>query len=346
MSELLGKSPYEKRDDEMFIKEMNHLTTHHMDGCEPFRRIWDHWSKSKAISDFPFLHVGLFKELSLVNRNVDVKKERVLYSSSTSGISSKIQLDAHSSKLQAYSSSKILENFLGTKKRPLLVLDSVQSLRQRGSVSARIAAAMSLKFLAKDMVFLLVDHEKPAIKFESLRQILLQEDELIVYGFSWILWVAWASQSFPDDIVELLKGKTISFIHSGGWKRLENEKVNQKTFDTRLLNGLSNDSLVVDYYGLVEQIGIIYPQCEHGYRHVPVWADIIIRDIYSQQPITDVVGQIQLLNVITWGAPYHSVLTEDIGIIVSGPCKCGRSGKKFKLNGRIPKAELRGCANV
>ena len=46
------------------------------------------------------------------------------------------------------------------------------------------------------------------------------------------------------------------------------------------------------------------------------------------------------------GAPYFSVLTEDLGRIVPGDCACGRSGRRFELLGRVPKAEIRGCANV
>jgi Acyl-protein synthetase, LuxE len=55
---------------------------------------------------------------------------------------------------------------------------------------------------------------------------------------------------------------------------------------------------------------------------------------------------LQLLNVLAHGAPYHSVLTEDLGRLAEGQCPCGRPGRRFQLLGRVPKAELRGCANV
>jgi hypothetical protein len=57
-------------------------------------------------------------------------------------------------------------------------------------------------------------------------------------------------------------------------------------------------------------------------------------------------GMLQLLNPLAYGAPYHSVLTEDLGRIIPGTCACGRAGRQFELLGRVPKAELRGCANV
>jgi len=228
----------------------------------------------------------------------------------------------------------------------LLILDSVKSLRQRGSVSAKIAAAMSLKQFATDMIFILENDNPASLKLDILESVLRSHDTFIVYGFSWMMWLAWGNAKFTKKIKTLLKGKTIKFVHSGGWKKLEAEKVDQKLFKEGLLSNLSGESIVLDYYGLVEQIGIVYPICEGGWRHVPVWADILIRDSYSLESLVGSIGQIQLMNSISWGAPYHNVLTEDLGLISEYPCDCGRSGKRFQLHGRIPKAEMRGCANV
>ena len=103
---------------------------------------------------------------------------------------------------------------------------------------------------------------------------------------------------------------------------------------------------MTDFYGLVEQVGLIYPLCEAGFRHVPVWADAYVRDSLSMQAIEGTPGQLQLVNVISFGAPYHSVLTEDMATMAAGDCDCGRVGKRFQLIGRMPQAEMRGCANV
>jgi hypothetical protein len=52
------------------------------------------------------------------------------------------------------------------------------------------------------------------------------------------------------------------------------------------------------------------------------------------------------MNVLAYGAPYHNILTEDLGQIELGSCPCGREGKRFTLLGRLPNADVRGCANV
>lgn len=347
MSTLLSMATYGTRDDSLFIKEMNALTVHHIKGSREYSAICTNWQEASKVEDLPFLHVGLFKHLNLKTISENIIHQRTLHSSSTSGISSKIFLDKKSASLHSKSAKKILEDFLGSEKRPLLVIDSVKSLYRRGDLNARVAAALSLKTLSSEIYFLLDNAEVPeSMKWDLFLKILKEKDNLLVYGFSWILWLAWAKQEFPREIKNALSGKKIHFVHSGGWKKLESIKVDRAKFNERLLFELNPSSMVLDYYGLVEQVGMVYPLCEYGFRHVPVWADVIIRDTYTLRSLIDQPGQIQLLNTLAFGAPYHSILTEDIGKIVPSPCDCGRSGKKFQLMGRIPKAELRGCANV
>lgn len=347
MSRLLARDVYSERDDVLFLEEMNALTRRHMEGCAAFARIRGGWKPAARIEDIPFVHVGLFKRMELKTEGEDVVFKRIVQSSSTSGVSSHIALDEKSSQDQSESVRKILADFIGTGKRPLLILDSVKSLRRRGALSARIAAAMSLQPLASDVQFLLDDPENPeSMKWDALNCALKNNEELIVYGFSWILWLAWGAKTFPDGVRTALKKTKISFVHSGGWKKLEAIRLDAVTFNTALLRSSRVGSKVVDFYGLVEQMGIIYPLCEHGSRHVPVWADVIVRDSYTLQPLHGKMGQLQLLNTISYGAPYHSVLTEDIGRTIPGDCPCGRTGRRFEFIGRVPKAEVRGCANV
>jgi hypothetical protein len=72
----------------------------------------------------------------------------------------------------------------------------------------------------------------------------------------------------------------------------------------------------------------------------------LVRDSWTLESLVGEPGQLQLMNTLARGAPYHNVLTEDLGRIVPGNCPCGRSGTRFELLGRVPKAEVRGCANV
>lgn len=348
MSVLLDRSPYSERDDAAFLSELLKLTRHHLDGCPEYARIWPGWNKSADIADFPFLHVGTFKAVHFLTSGTGLKHQRVLKSSATSsGISSQIMLDQRSTELQARSSNAILADFLGQEQRPLLVLDSIATLRSGAEVSARIAAALSLKPLSSDIVFLLNDASDPSsMKWDQLLRVLQTHDSILVYGFTYMLWSAWADATIPAEVHAALKGKRIAFVHSGGWKKLENISVSREHFDAALTRDLDSHSQVLDFYGLVEQVGVVYPLCSAGFRHVPVWADVLIRDPWTLAPLTDSEGQMQLINLLAWGAPYHNVLTEDLGRIIPGPCPCSRKGKRFEFLRRMPKAEMRGCANV
>jgi len=345
---LITEQPYGPRSEADFLAEMNVLTRSHLDGCPEYARIWSGFQQAEHVAELPFLHVGLFKHITFKTHTEGIRHERTLKSSATtSGVSSLITLDQTSSQLQSASTLAILENFVGDAVRPLLILDSSRSLIARGEISARIAAAMSLRPLASEMYFLLQDaDDQTSIKWDLIAEQLSQHDDLLVYGFTWILWLAWAAAEMPAEVRKLLQGKRIHFVHSGGWKKLEDIQVGQKTFDSKVLEGLHPESRVIDFYGLVEQVGIIYPLCEQGYRHPPTWADVLVRDPWTLEPLSGKPGQLQLMNTLAHGAPYHNVYTEDLGRIVPGDCPCGRSGKRFELLGRVPKAEVRGCSNA
>lgn len=349
MNHLLDtNAPFAPREEPDFLAAMNAVSAHHHAHCPEYARIWPRQAPAESLAALPWLHVGLFKRIDLVSRADDLDHERTLNSSATSGGSaSRITLDRGSSERQAASSAAILGNFLGQDRCPLLVLDSARSLIARGAVSARIAAALSLRPLASDLHFLLGEADDPtSVNWDLLATQLEQHPKLRIYGFTWMLWQALGALELPAPVRKLMAGRTVQFVHSGGWKKLEAMKVDRDQFDGRLLGRSGNDSRVIDFYGLVEQVGIVFPLCEAGFRHAPRWADVLVRDPWTLEPLVGETGLLQLMNTLPLGAPYHNVLTEDLGRIAPGECPCGRAGTRFVLEGRVPSAEIRGCANV
>jgi hypothetical protein len=348
MSTLLKCAPFAARDETVFLAEMNQLCRWHLAGCPEYRRVWPDWSEARRAEDLPYLHVGVFKHGLWKTVAPGIAHQRTLRSSSTTGASaSRIALDERSSELQARSSSAILGELLGQGLRPVVILDDARSLRQRGEASARVTAAMSLRPWASEMHFLLDEAESPeSLRWERLAAVLTRHRRLLVYGFTWMLWRGWASASIPTEVRRQLAGTEVHFIHSGGWKKLEAARVGREQFDAALLATVGTGSKVIDYYGLVEQVGVVFPLCEAGCRHVPRWAGVIVRDAWTLESLEARAGLLQFMNVLSWGAPYHSVLTEDLGQLVPGECPCGRLGPRFELLGRVPRAEMRGCANV
>lgn len=348
MSELLQQPPFAGRDDALLLREMNALTQWHLQGCPEYRAVWPEWQAADSLAALPFLHVGLFKQHAWRTAGSGIVHQRLLKSSSTSNAgASQIVLDERSSALQAQSSAAILRDLLGDAQRPLLILDSASSLRQRGEVSARVTAAMSLHPLASEVNFLLAGSDAvESLNWTKLVEVCSRHRELLVYGFTWMLWLAWAKGEIPANAREALERTRVHFVHSGGWKKLDSLSVDRAQFDTALLATVGSGSAVLDFYGLVEQVGVIYPLCQAGFRHVPRWAAVLVREPWTLAPLTGTSGLLQLMNGLAWGAPYHNVLSEDLGTLVEGPCPCGRLGQRFHLIGRVPKAEVRGCANV
>jgi hypothetical protein len=345
ISAALKGKPFEMRDNDQFLTEMINITRHHFRGCPEYRRISKGWEEIDRIEKLPFVHVGLFKRVLLRTEGDGIEHGRLLHSSSTSGTgASQIALDRQSSELHKSSVQAILRDFVGDLAAPLLLLDRGESLRHR-EVSARMAAGLSLLSISTSM-HMVLEGEQDSIDWSLVERVLASTENVFVYGFTSLLWKAWAMGRIPQSLRNLLLQKRGCFFHSGGWKKLQDEKVGNEQFDAALLCTVGPGSRVIDFYGLVEQVGIIYPLCPFGFRHVPVWAEALVRDPLTHDVCIDRPGQLQLMNTLAWGAPYHNVLTEDLARLVPGSCPCGRSGNRFVLIGRMPKVELRGCANV
>jgi len=124
---------------------------------------------------------------------------------------------------------------------------------------------------------------------------------------------------------------------------------------------------VIDLYGFTEQGGMIYPTCEAGNRHTPIWCEmiyptceagnrhtpiwceVIVRHQTSLEPLgSGESGLMQFITPIQTSYPGHSVLTEDIGQIIGvDDCPCGRRGTTFRITGRANLAtEVRGCGDI
>ena len=172
-----------------------------------------------------------------------------------------------------------------------------------------------------------------------------KDEPILLFGFTFMVW-----QHFYKELLRTGYHPDLSrgiLIHGGGWKKLLSESVSQEEFKQRLKE-VCGIQYVHDYYGMVEQTGTIYMECEQGHLHASVFSDIIIRkaEDFSAAPIGQP-GIVQVLSVLPQSYPGHSLLTEDEGILLGeDDCPCGRLGKYFKITGRIKNAEIRGCSDT
>ena len=168
---------------------------------------------------------------------------------------------------------------------------------------------------------------------------------VLVFGFTYMVWkYFYEPLKRSGHMLHLEHG---FLIHGGGWKKLTKEAVSAEKFR----DGLREVCGILDvrnYYGMAEQTGCIYMECECGHLHVSSYSDVLIRNMEDFSCCKNgTEGVIQVLTPMAWSYPGHSVLTEDKGMIVGeDDCPCGRKGKYIKITGRIPKAEIRGCSDT
>lgn len=339
-----------KEKKEQFLSEILwDLTLHHYRQCPQYRRILDAWpfdvSTKVSYRDLPFLPVRLFKEYGLKSvEEQDVVKQ--MTSSGTTGQQvSRIFLDKETATNQTKILTKIVSDFIGTKRLPMIILDTRAILKDRNLFSARGAGILGYSIFGSDKMYAL--DEEMRIDFEALDTFLEKHkgENIFLFGFTFMVW-----QHFYRELVKSGRPLDLSrgiLIHGGGWKKLVDEAVDNATFKAKLKQAC-NLSRVYNFYGMVEQTGTVYMECEHGHLHASVFSDVIIRDPkdFSEAPIGDE-GLIEVVSVLPKSYPGHALLTEDSGrILGEDDCKCGRKGKYFSITGRIKNAEVRGCSDT
>jgi len=352
IEEILNIPPYslDKHDKSGMLNErLRHLTMHHYQHCPEYRRMINATNINidhlPDYTELPFLPVRLFKEFDLMS----IPREEVVKTMTSSGTTgqavSKIYLDKTTAGNQTKALVKIVTNYLGTQRVPMLIIDSPEVLKNRFMFSARGAGIIGFSIFSSKRQYALND--KMELDIEGMKAFLEENKNqpIFLFGFTFMIW-----QHFYKKLVESDFRPDLSngiMIHGGGWKKLTNEQVHPNEFKSRLKD-VCGIRQVYDYYGMVEQTGSICMECPEGHLHAPIFSDVIIRRSadFSRANHGEE-GIIQVVSVLPESYPGHSLLTEDLGLILGeDDCLCGRKGKYFKIKGRIKNAEIRGCSDT
>lgn len=336
----------------LLLAELKDLVISHYERCEMYRNILYALGYSPAtirriekLENIPFLPVRIFKELELKSIP-ESEVFKVMKSSGTTGQQqSKIFLNKETAILQQKVLLRILGDFVGSKRLPMLVIDTPQVIRDRRMFSARGATIMGLDFAAKKMVFAL--NEDMTLNVNVVKNFLEEYggERFLLFGFTFMVW-----QSFFDEIEK--RGVELDcsngyLLTGGGWKKLQSQAVTSEKFKQRgsEVCGLHH---FMDHYSMAEQSGCIYAECENGHLHASVYSDIIVRRTEDFSPCAiGEKGIVQVLSVLPESYPGNSLLTEDEGMVLGeDDCPCGRKGKYIKILGRIKNAEIRGCSDT
>ncbi len=352
---LLSMEPFTEsiETDNLFLDAMSESLIFHYENSERFREfcIKNFFTPHEkfTLNEIPFIPTGIFKKLKLSSVHKD-NIIKIVHSSSTTGNTpSTILIDKITSERQQKIIISILSNFIGKDRKSFFILESKDNVDSGDEMSSRSSAVRGLTPFMKSIDFLL--KTDLSLDFEKLNEIKFQNTtNYAFFGFTWILYLLIEKYQDDQNIQKFFSklNKPI-ILHSGGWKKLQNIKITKTEFNEKVSNFFQTDSSnVIDFYGLVEQLGTIYPDCEYGFKHVPRYSHIIIRDINTLEAVEPGNrGFIQIITPIPHSYPGVSILTDDLGEVVGiDCCKCGRKGICFKFLERLKTADLAGCGDT
>lgn len=351
LNNIIDVAPFSlaKREKAMLYRDALHeLTKHHYANCLEYRRILNTLGYDAAmkhsVEDMPFIPVRLFKdyELSSVEKSQII---RTMSSSGTTGQSvSRIFLDRVTAANQARVLAKIASNFTAAGRLPMLIIDTASAVKDHSMFSARAAGILGFSLLGYDVTYAL--KEDMQLDFDVVEEFCNKhrDEDILLFGLTYIIW-----EYFYKRLAESGKGcnlKNAILIHGGGWKKLDRQAVDNDTFK-RLFGNICGVKRIHNYYGMVEQTGSIFMECEAGYLHSSIFSDVLMRRPDFSVCGMRETGLVQLISLLPLSYPGHIVLSEDIGeIIGEDDCPCARLGRYFKIHGRINNAEIRGCSDT
>ncbi len=352
VTEWLSQDPFgldRTAKEALLSKRMDALTCHHYENCPPYRGIVDALGGLPAATgsslDTPYLPVRLFKDLDL--RSVEAEEVvKTMTSSGTTGQAvSRIYLDRGTATNQTKVLTRLVSTLIGSQRLPMIIIDSEDVVKDRTKFSARGAGILGFSMFARDKVYALDSDMR--LNLDALQAFLAKHEgkPLFAFGFTFMIWQHFYTELARSGVELDLSQATL--IHGGGWKKLAAQAVSTHEFREALrqVSGLRN---IHDYYGMVEQTGSIYLECEQGHLHTSIFSHVVIRRPFDFSPAAvGEQGLIQVLSVLPVSYPGHSLLTEDEGVLLGeDDCPCGRLGKYFAVLGRIKNAELRGCSDT
>jgi phenylacetate-coenzyme A ligase PaaK-like adenylate-forming protein len=346
-----------EQTNQLFLQALQEELVFHYEHNEMYRQFcdrkgFDPHAEISSLETIPPVAVSVFKDLGMGLASVpkeDIKLR--LQSSATSGTPSTIVVDKITSKRQAKAMVKVIQEAIGRERKPFLVMDIDPRSEFRALLGARFAAITGyLNFASKAGYFLKAKDGVSYFDVDAMQEYVATipaDQPVVVFGFTYILYSNVLKAIREKGItISLPKGSKI--IHIGGWKKLESEKISKELFNQQLAECFGIEPVdVIDIYGFTEQMGLNYPDCPCGCKHESSYVKVLVRDVVTNEVLpAGEEGKLEFITPVPHSYPGNLVLTDDLGMIIDGECPYGRAGKRFKILGRLKKAEIRGCGDI
>ncbi|MDP1580157.1 MAG: hypothetical protein Q8M02_07755 [Candidatus Didemnitutus sp.] len=354
VAQLLTEAPFgltQGEKEARLLPALDELTREHYARCAEFRRVVEvvfgglSTLPYATMAELPFIPVSLFKRFEL--RSVPPEETfRVLTSSGTTGQAvSRVVLDRDTATHQAHALVRIMQQFVGKQRLPMVILDHPGVIKDRASFSARGAGILGMMQFGRQPLYAF--REDMSFDFEGVGKYLAAHagQPVLFFGFTFMAWEH-GVRALRERNLRLNAANGV-LIHSGGWKKLEAARVDAATFATGARETLGVGQ-VINFYGMVEQVGSVFFENKLGALQAPVFADVIVRDPFTLKPLpAGQRGLVQVISILPHSYPGHSLLTEDLGEwIATDQPETGLGGRSFLVHGRAPRSEIRGCSET
>ncbi|MBQ7635779.1 MAG: acyl-protein synthetase, partial [Lachnospiraceae bacterium] len=217
LEEVLQIPPYSLKREEkekLLTARLLELTEHHRRSCPEYAHLLKALSyreeKIHTYADLPFLPVRLFKEVSLKS----VPQEDIVKTMTSSGTSgqgvSKIYLDRETASAQQKALVKIVSNFTGSGRMPMIILDCPSVIKNRAMFSARGAGILGFSIFGAKKIYAFDDDMALNVKEISAFLEKFQGQKILLFGFTYMIW-----QYFYKKLVDLGKSETPIDLSNG-----------------------------------------------------------------------------------------------------------------------------------
>lgn len=347
--------PYDSMLDEDFLLSMREITAWHMENSLFYRKLAELENftpakiKTKAdLAKIPAVLAHFFKEHEVLS----VPREDValhLTSSGTTGQKSQVFFDNWSIKAPQTMLDRIFEHYgwVTPDQKVNYLLYTYET--EEGS---KLGTAYTDHYLCK---YAPADEVSIALR--------LQGDGSHNFDFSGVLAALRRFETaglpvrifgFPAFLAETLErmdklGLTLK-LHpeslvflGGGWKGKASKAIPKKELYAQATRVLGiPDVRLRDGFGSVEHC-IPYVECAEHEFHIPVWSEVIIRDVKTLEPIKDGVGFLSFVSPYMTSMPAHAVVMGDLASLHAN-CPCGNTRPFFRLQGRAGTTQNKSCA--
>src|SRR4051794_26295508 len=220
----------QERKDALMLERLLELTEHHRAACPPYARILAATGyeprAARTLADVPALPIALFKTHRLSSIAPEDVFKVVTSSGATGDRVSRVELDRAAAQRQTRALAGVMTHWLGEQRLPMIVVDARETLRDRGAPSARAAGIVGMSTFGRDHLYAL--DADMALRRDELREWLARHagSPVLLFGFTFMVW-RYLLQALEPGEIDLGAGV---LIHSGGWKKLADEAVDDARF--------------------------------------------------------------------------------------------------------------------